>query len=137
MVENFKAGIDPHSATARIILDAIGWDYTDPLSDLHRQYGKVGNFSIIYAGGKPTIMRQLSRAGVECDDALAIQIRDAIKADMPEVELLQKEIKERVDDRGYIETLWGRLNCTLIPPNPIGTLCARCLTPLFRGVRQT
>jgi DNA polymerase I len=108
MVDNFRAGLDPHTETAKLILDQLGVEYDDPMSDFHRQVGKTANFSIVYAGGKPTIIRQLTRGGWSVDDALAKKILDAVRSTMPEVAALNEEIHARLDERGYIETLWGR-----------------------------
>lgn len=108
MAQAFKEGLDPHTVTAKIILDAVGIEYEEPLTDYLRQVGKTGNFSIVYAGGTPTIIRQLTRAGWTCDYKLAKQILDAIQAEMPEVARLENAIYETLDDRGYIMTLWGR-----------------------------
>ena len=108
MVEAFRAGLDPHTETAKLILDAVGIEYDSPMSDYHRQVGKTGNFSIVYAGGKPTIIRQLSREGWDVDDALAARILGAIKETMPEVAALYDEVNATLDQRGYIKTLWGR-----------------------------
>lgn len=108
MAEAFKAGLDPHAETAKLIFDAIGQDYSDPLTDKERQFGKTGNFSIVYAGGTPTIIRQLTREGIPCDYPLAKTILDAIKEQMPEVTALNESIYETLDARGYIRTLWGR-----------------------------
>ncbi len=119
MAEAFKAGLDPHTVTAEIIVNALGLDVEMPLSDYYRQLGKTGNFSIVYSGGTPTIIRQLTRAGWKCDYKLAKQIRDAIRENMPEVTRLEESIAETLDDRarhpvskfdryGYLLTLWGR-----------------------------
>lgn len=132
MVENFRAGIDPHTATAHIILDAIGRSYADPLDDADRQIGKVGNFSIVYSGGKPTIIRQLRRAGVACDEALAGRILEAIRSNMPEVKDLNNEIKEIIFHEGYIKTLWGR-HLTLDPTIPRHDAVRKMLNALIQG----
>lgn len=119
MAEAFKGGLDPHTVTAEIILDALGLEVERPLSDYYRQLGKTGNFSIVYAGGTPTIIRQLTRAGWKCDFKLAKRIRDAIRENMPEITRLEESIAEVLDERarsatskfdryGYLLTLWGR-----------------------------
>lgn len=100
MADNFKAGIDPHAATARVML---GYPADRELTDAERQVGKTGNFSIIYAGGVPTIMRQL-----KCDERRAAQLLKALKAGMPGIKALNNEIYSIYDDRGYIKTIAGR-----------------------------
>lgn len=100
MAENFKAGIDPHSATARLML---GLPKDAELTDAQRQVGKTGNFSIMYAGGVPTIMRQLG-----CDENRAKELLRALRDSMPGIKALNDEIKETYRRRGYIESIAGR-----------------------------
>lgn len=109
MVENFKAGIDPHTALAQMVMDNLGIEYDDPISDMQRQtYGKTPNFAIIYAGGKPTIKRQLANAGMPADDKTAARILKAIRDTMPEVRELQDMIADEVKYKGYIFDILGR-----------------------------
>jgi DNA polymerase-1 len=103
------------------------------MSDYHRQVGKTANFSIVYAGGKPTIKRQLTRGGWEVDDKLAKQILDAVRATMPEVKALEAEIHARLDERGYITTLWGRHLHPNIEKYGKRDAYRRMLNSLFQG----
>lgn len=105
MCDNFKAGIDPHSATARIML---GIGPTEAVTDNQRQVGKVGNFSIIYAGGVPTIIRQLAKAGIEISEKEAGQLLKKLRAGMPGVKDLFAELISTYKQRGYIMTIAGR-----------------------------
>lgn len=100
MAENFKAGIDPHSATARLML---GLPKDAELTDAQRQVGKTGNFSIMYAGGVPTIMRQLG-----CDEDRARELLRALRDSMPGIKALNDEIRETYHKRGYIKSIAGR-----------------------------
>lgn len=109
MVESFKAGIDAHTSTAITLMDYLGVKYEDPISDDQRQmYGKTPNFAIIYAGGKPTIKRQLARAGIECDDKMASKILKAIRDSMPGVKDLMEMLADEVQIKGYIFDVFGR-----------------------------
>lgn len=109
MAENFKAGIDAHTALATMLMDFLNIDYTEPISDLQRQvYGKTPNFAIVYAGGKPTIKRQLAKAGVPCDDKLAKKILDAIRGTMPGVRELMDMLTEEARTKGYVFDIFGR-----------------------------
>lgn len=100
MADNFKAGIDPHSATARIML---GLASDAELTDEQRQVGKVGNFSIIYMGGVPTLVRQLG-----CTEAQARKLLKKLKSGMPGAAALFAELQETYKERGYIRTIAGR-----------------------------
>ena len=109
MVENFRRGLDPHTELAKLLMQNLGIKYTEPISDLQRQtYGKTPNFAIVYAGGKPTIKRQMARAGVDCDDKTAARILRAIRDTMPEVRDLQDMIADEVQYKGYIFDIFGR-----------------------------
>ena len=100
MAENFKAGIDPHSATARLML---GLPRDAELTDAQRQVGKTGNFSIMYAGGVPTIMRQLG-----CDEDRARELLRALRDSMPGIKALNDSIRDTYRERGYIMSIAGR-----------------------------
>jgi DNA polymerase-1 len=108
MAEAFKAGLDPHEETAKLLMGHLGVEY-DVVTDVLRQtYGKTPNFAIVYAGGWPTIQRQMIKSGLKCDKRMAITIFGAIKETMPEVKMLESAIHERLDEVGYVKTLWGR-----------------------------
>lgn len=100
MADNFKAGIDPHSATARIML---GLPPDAELTDEQRQVGKTGNFSIIYMGGVPTIVRQLG-----CSESEAKSLLAKLKRGMPGAKNLFDELQSVYRERGYIMTIAGR-----------------------------
>lgn len=109
MVENFRLGLDPHTELAKLLMDNLGIEYEDPISDLQRQtFGKTPNFAIVYAGGKPTIKRQLAIAGMPADDKTAARILKAIRNTMPEVKELQELIAEEVGHKGYLFDIFGR-----------------------------
>ena len=109
MAENFKAGIDAHTSLAIMLMEFLGVEYTEPITDEQRQmYGKTPNFAIVYAGGKPTIKRQLTKAGIPCDDKLANKILKAIRGTMPGVKELMEMLADEVKIKGYIFDLFGR-----------------------------
>lgn len=121
-------------------LDAIGHpsmaDYfrNDPDPDLHirtasgmygvpigevtddqRQKGKTLNFSIVYGGGIPTLLKQ----GAAADAHEALNMLRAFHGAWPGIgweskrqsaapDTLMGHIKRRVESRGYVTTLWGR-----------------------------
>lgn len=100
MANNFKAGIDPHSATARIML---GLPDDAELTDDQRQVGKVGNFSIIYMGGVPTLVRQLG-----CGEAEAGALLKKLRAGMPGARDLLDALITTYHERGYVMSIAGR-----------------------------
>jgi len=56
LANEINNGADPHLVTAQ------GLYASERITDDQRQVGKTLNFSIIYGGGTPTIMRQLGLA---------------------------------------------------------------------------
>lgn len=109
MADNFRAGIDAHTSLAKLLMDYLKVEYTEPLTDVQRQvYGKTPNFAIVYAGGKPTIKRQLAKAGIPCDDKMAKEILDAIRGTMPGVRGLMDMLAEEAKQKGYVFDIFGR-----------------------------
>ena len=98
MADAFKAGVDMHTASAQGALKIAG-----PLTDEERQVGKVLNYSVVYGGGTPTLMRQM---GIEYVDAR--DILDNFHDQWPGIRRVQASIKSRMQERGYITTLFGR-----------------------------
>lgn len=98
--DNFKKGIDPHEATARLML---GLPPEHTVTEWERQVGKTGNFSILFAGGVPTLMRQL-----DCDKKKAAYLLKQLRESMPGLGSLNEVIEETVRERGYLITPWGR-----------------------------
>ena len=90
-------GSDPHLVTAQ------GLYSSERITDDQRQVGKTLNFSIIYGGGAPTIMRQL-----DVDYKEAKRLLKAYHETRPGIALLNEQISETLDTRGYIQSLYGR-----------------------------
>jgi len=90
-------GSDPHAITAQ------GLYQRTSITDEERQVGKTLNFSIIYGGGTPTIMRQL---GVNYKEAK--RLLTAYHETRPGIKLLNNNINEILEVRGYIKSLYGR-----------------------------
>lgn len=101
MAEGFRAGKDPHAMTTEMILGHCN-------TDQERQIGKTMNFAIIYAGGVPTILRQMAKAGIECDRKQAKRWLAQLHEGMPGVKQLYEQVGERVDEEGYIFDIFGR-----------------------------
>jgi DNA polymerase-1 len=97
LADEINNGADPHTVTAR------GLYGTEEVSDDQRQVGKTLNFSIIYGGGTPTIMKQLSVPFKE-----ARRLLKAYHETRPGIARLNTEISETLDRRGYITNLYGR-----------------------------
>lgn len=97
LADEINAGSDPHRITAQ------GLYGKDEVSDKERQVGKTLNFSIIYGGGTPTIMRQL---GVDFKEAK--RLLTAYHNTRPGIKILTESIGEILGTRGYIQNLYGR-----------------------------
>jgi len=89
-------GSDPHTVTAQGLYDK------ENVTDEERQAGKTLNFSIIYGGGTPTIMRQL---GVPYKEAR--RLLNAYHTTRPGIKQLNDAISNGLR-RGYITSLYGR-----------------------------
>jgi DNA polymerase-1 len=90
-------GSDPHLVTAQ------GLYSSERITDDQRQVGKTLNFSIIYGGGAPTIMRQL---GVDYKEAK--RLLKAYHETRPGIARLNEQISETLNTRGYMQSLYGR-----------------------------
>ena len=97
LANEINAGADPHRITAQ------GLYGTENITDDQRQVGKTLNFSIIYGGGTPTIMRQLGVNFKEAKRLLA-----AYHATRPGIKMLTQTIGETLESRNYIQSLYGR-----------------------------
>lgn len=111
MAEAFRGGVDLHIRTAAGVFGVEEANVTDE----QRQVGKKLNFSIVYGGGIPTLIRQ----GVAEDAHAALDLLRGFHGAWPGIgwESRQREaepgtliwwIKKRLGDRGYVTTLWGR-----------------------------
>lgn len=94
----------------------------EAVTDLQRQKGKRCNFSIVYGGGTPTLIQQrAAKDFAEASDMLhrfhtawpGIGWESPVKRQFglkPEAAkgTLTDLIKSKVNERGYITTLWGR-----------------------------
>ena len=106
MADVFRSGRDVHAETARLILRLPA---DAELTDKERQRGKTGNFSIVYAGGVPTIQRQQAIAGDPVTREEAKEILKAIRTTMPGVYDLDQDIQTTVKERGYLRSILGRI----------------------------
>jgi len=97
LANEINRGADPHRITAQ------GLYQRESVSDEERQVGKTLNFSIIYGGGTPTIMRQL---GVNFKEAK--RLLKAYHDTRPGIKMLNQSIAQTLDMRGYIQSLYGR-----------------------------
>lgn len=97
LANEINNGADPHRITAQ------GLYGREDVSDEERQAGKTLNFSIIYGGGTPTVMRQLGVNFKEAKRLLA-----AYHATRPGIKVLTQNIAETIEIRGYITSLYGR-----------------------------
>lgn len=99
MVEAFLSGADLHEEAAKAVLGITGRACTDE----ERQVGKTFNYSIIFGGGRPTIMKQL---GIDWGEA-GTKLK-AYHARWPGIQLLQQSLEQIMESRGYVMTVAGR-----------------------------
>ena len=97
LANEINAGADPHRITAQ------GLYGQEEVTDDQRQVGKTLNFSIIYGGGTPTIIRQL---GVDFKEAK--RLLKAYHETRPGISQLNQSIAQTLEHRGYISNLYGR-----------------------------
>lgn len=95
------AGEDPHATSAALVLGHCN-------TDKERQIGKTLNFSIMYAGGVPTILRQMARADIPCDRPQAKAWLAELHRQMPGLKVINEMITDEVRDKGYIYDIFGR-----------------------------
>ena len=98
MAQAFIQGKDLHTESSKGALKIAH----EP-DDEQRQVGKVMNYSLIYGGGAPTIMRQL---GVDFSDAK--EYIAGFHSRWPGIKIVQLMIERRLQSRGYITDLYGR-----------------------------
>lgn len=114
-------GLDPHLVTAQ------GLYGRSDISDEERQVGKTLNFSIIYGGGTPTIMRQL---GVEYKEAR--RLLKAYHETRPGISLLNESIAKTLGTRDYIQSLYGRRLHVTEPHKALNALIQGSAADLMR-----
>lgn len=135
MAEAFRNGMDLHKVTAAGIYRVAVEDVTDE----QRQVGKKLNFSIVYGGGIPTLIRQ----GVAKDGKEANNLLKAFHGAWPAIgwEGMYKDanpgtliyyIKKRVEKNGYITTLWGRHLHPKAMHAALNNLCQGCAADLMK-----
>lgn len=98
MARVFRDGGDLHEESARGALRIEG----RPLTDEERQVGKTLNFSLVYGGGRPTIVRQL---GVSFPEASTLL--DNFHRRWPGIARVQMALKGTMEKRGYLRTIAG------------------------------
>lgn len=121
--EWIQSGVDPYTAIGR------GYFGKDVLTDAERQKGKQTFLSLSYGGGLPAIRRYF----VELDWAGAKRVKDDFYKAWPEMALLQRMLLDRVKERGYITTLFGRHLHPESDHKAINTLIQGCAADLMRS----
>lgn len=102
LADTFRRGEDLHARTASLMLGR------EAKSDDDRQVGKTGNFSIIYAGGVPTILSQFKKHGIEGDRAKAKALLKKMHEGMPSVRIFMDQLAEEIAFKGYVFDIFGR-----------------------------
>jgi len=133
MAELFKAGRDLYVETIKSILQLD----RQPTEE-ERQNGKVLILSTIYGGGVPTVTAQLG-----CEKATARDYLNGFHSTWPEIGrdpfrdfaprgTLMGELHQRLLDRGYIQTLWGRKLHPEYEYKRLNVLIQGCASDLMR-----
>lgn len=138
MADVFRAGGDLHRETAAGI-------YRKPaasVTDAERQVGKRLNFSIVYGGGIPTLVKQL---GIKPKDALELlrayhgqwpgigwSSKKRPPAEGTLIDWIIKRLneRERPNEPGYITTLYGRHLHPRSLHSALNALCQGCAADL-------
>lgn len=123
MADAIKAGKDLHSESA---IGALGLRSSP--SDDQRQVGKTLNFSLVYGGGTPTIMRQL-----EVDFPTARKLLRKFHQRWPGIQIVTKTIDAEILRKGYIKTLFGRHLHPESPHKRLNALIQGCAADLMRN----
>lgn len=122
LAEWIQTGVDPYTAIAR------GYFGKEELTDAERQKGKQTFLSLSYGGGLPAIRRYF----VDLDWQGARRVKDDFYRAWPEMALLQQMLLDRVKERGYITTLFGRHLHPESEHKVINTLIQGCAADLMR-----
>jgi DNA polymerase I len=121
LADTLNQGVDTYTAIVRGIYNK------EDLTDEERQTGKILFLSLMYGGGIGTVMRQF---GVSSGEAK--RMVDSFHRAWPGVRLLQNHIERRIDERGYITTLYGRHLHPESPHKAINALIQGCAADIMR-----
>lgn len=127
MADAIKAGKDLHSESA---IGALG--LSGQPTDEERQVGKTLNFSLVYGGGTPTIMRQL-----EVDYPTAREMLRKFHRRWPGIQIVIATINNEIKKKGYITTLWGRHLHPESEHKRLNALVQGCAADLMRNALVT
>ena len=144
MADVFREGRDLHCESAA---GALGIP-VEGMTDEQRQIGKTFNFSIVYGGGMPTLMRQLE---VTAPEALSLLqgyhgqwpgIGWSTKRQKADPGTLIHMIESQVaatktdDEPGYIKTLYGRHLHPRSMHSALNALCQGCAADLMKWAME-
>lgn len=127
MADAIKAGKDLHTESA---IGALG--LSEHPTDEQRQVGKTLNFSLVYGGGRPTIMRQLDLEW----EAAGVLLKNFHKR-WPGIQIVIQTIDQEIKKKGYIKTLWGRHLHPESPHKRLNALVQGCAADLMRNALVT
>lgn len=127
MADAIKQGKDLHTESA---IGALG--LTGDITDEQRQVGKTLNFSLVYGGGTPTIMRQL---GVTFPEAR--RLLDNFHQRWPGIQVVTAVIDTEIARKGYIKTLFGRHLHPDSEHKRLNALVQGCAADLMRNALVT
>lgn len=121
LADTLNQGVDTYTAIVR------GIYRKDDITDEERQTGKTLFLSLMYGGGIGTVMRQFDVSAAE-----AKRMVEQFHKAWPGVRLLQAAIERRIEQRGYITTLFGRHLHPESPHKAINALIQGCAADIMR-----
>lgn len=104
MIDEFKSGVDIHTATAREVLGCKG-----ELTVEDRRRAKGINFGMVYGLSAPALARTLG-----CDEVTAQRIINRFFQKYKRVKEWREEVYEQAKNKGYVESLFGRRRRVLL-----------------------
>lgn len=129
MADEFIKGQDLHLNTAIGIFNVPYAQITEEL----RQKAKILNFSVVYGGGVPTLIRQ----GIVSDYESGKKLLKNFHSTRPGIKILRERIIQRIDEVGYILTPWGSRLHPLEDHKALNVLIQGCAADLMRhGIRS-
>jgi len=108
-------------------------------TDAERQLGKNLNFSMVYGGGKPAVMRYLAEfmAPAEPSWKYAGEVLENFHKRWPGIQVVQAVINQKLDDVGYIKTMFGRQLHPESRHKALNALVQGCAADLMRNALVT
>lgn len=96
LIKKVKNGLDIHSATAELLTEKTGKDFS-------RKKAKTINFLLLYGGGTQKLADSL---GISFEEAK--ELKEIYFSQLPKIREFVDSVRETLKNRGYIKTYSGR-----------------------------